>query len=336
MPQDPFGPPDSLKRTWLITAAEVVLYGVYAVLFVFYMKILRKSKGFRNNRFLHCATIVLFFLSTIHLFLLLLIAVWETKFGSGWILTILNTETGFLRLPAPPQEPLVRAAFGIYVTSNVIADSIFVFRCYAIWGFRLLIVAVPALCTLCVAALGYWQVIQPDKIVIFAGQTTQEQTPIVVSLFTIPILISLATTMTLMILSAGRIWWLGCRARKMMGYKTGRYYTVCAMILESGAVYVVGAVLLAILSIFYYADDLVMCAPITAQLAGIAPTIIAVRVGLNKSVESVDSFAIVVQRPRRPLPSMNFNASTTGPIQQPAVIYVRPESITETQKLETV
>ncbi|KAJ7613399.1 hypothetical protein FB45DRAFT_938273 [Roridomyces roridus] len=314
------------------------------------MKILRKSKGFRNNRFLHCATIVLFFLSTIHLFLLLPIAVWETKFGSGWILTILDTEDGSPLFPAPPQEPLVRAAFGIYVTSNIIADSIFVglhighmwiltiyyqvFRCYAIWGFRLLIVAVPALCTLCVAALGYWQVIQPDKIVVIDGRTAQA--PIVVSLFTIPILISLATTMTLMILSAGRIWWLGCRARKLMGYKTGRYYTVCAMILESGALYVAGALLLAILSMVYYYDDLVMSAPITAQLAGIAPTIIAVRVGLNKSVESVDSFAIAVQRPRQQMPSVDFQVSTTGLIEPPPVVYLHPENIIGAQKFESV
>ncbi|KAJ7613400.1 hypothetical protein FB45DRAFT_1111863 [Roridomyces roridus] len=335
------------ERTWLLTAAEVFLYGFYVILFGFYMRILRTSRGFRSHPFLHSATTILFLLSTAHLALLLPVAVLQNKFGNGWFWTIIYSIDTFIRdRSLPPQEPLVRAAFGLYVTSSVVADSIFVFRCYAIWGFRLMIVAVPALCTLGVAVFGYWQVIQPDRIAAFhrvgphpdfLGSTDHNaEQDMMITSFTIPILISLVTNLMLMILSAGRIWWLGCRARKMMGYKTGRYYTVCALILESGAFYVVGAVLLAILSIFYYADDLVMCAPITAQLAGIAPTIIAVRVGLNKSIESVDSFAIAVQRPRRPLPSMNFNASTTGPIQQPAVIYLRPESITETQKLETV
>ncbi|KAJ7613382.1 hypothetical protein FB45DRAFT_1064992 [Roridomyces roridus] len=286
------------KRTWLLTAAEALLYGFYVILFGFYVRILRKSGGLRNHPFLHSATTILFFLSTAHLALLFPVAVLQNKFGNGWPFVI--SEARFGEHPGDPgfvfvpQEPLVRAAFGIHVTSNVMADSIFVFRCYAIWGFRLKIIAIPALCTLCVAVLGYWQVIQPDEILAGHDQTGA----IAVTLFTIPILISFATTMLLMVLSAGRIWWLGCRARKILGLKTGRYYTVCAMILESGAIYAVGAVLLAILSVIYCFDDIVMCAPITAQLAGVAPTIIAVRVGLKKSVESVDSFAIAVQRPR--------------------------------------
>ncbi|KAJ7614473.1 hypothetical protein FB45DRAFT_937014 [Roridomyces roridus] len=350
MAQDPVGLPTSSKRLWLTAAAEIFTYGVYAVLFIFYMKILRKSGGFRNHRFLHCATIGLFLLSTVHLALLLPITVLETKIGNGWPFTMIlssfsESEDPFIR-GIPPQEPWVRAAFGIYVTSNVIADSVFVFRCYAIWGFHLIIVAFPILCTLGVAVLGYWQVIQPDKIIAIAHTGTNIINPshegpvmldVIITFGTMPILISLGTTIILVVLSAGRIWWLGCRAHKILGFKTGRYYTVCAMILESGALYVVGAILLAILSIVYANDDLVRCAPITPQLAGIAPTIIAVRVGLKKSVESVDSFAMAMQPSGLHLSSININVSTTaGPIKPPAVVYLRPESMTEVQKFETV
>ncbi|KAJ7614422.1 hypothetical protein FB45DRAFT_1064689 [Roridomyces roridus] len=314
------------KRIWLITAAEVLLYGVYATLFVFYVKILRKSGAFRNHRFLHSATIFLFVLSTIHLFILLSIAIWETRVGNGWIMTILITDYGYPPLPTPPQEPLVRAAFGIYVTSNIIADSIFV--------------CITQNCTSilrCSGATPFGDFASSLWPFLRSVLSENLREPSAITLFGIPILISLGATIMLMILSAGRIWWLGCRARKIMGYKTRRYYTICAMILESGALYAVGAVLLAILSVKYWFDDLVMCAPITAQLAasrGIAPTIIAVRVGLNKTVESVDSFAIAVQRPRPQLPSMNFHTST-GSINPPAVVYLGPESITEAQN-ETV
>ncbi|KAJ7614420.1 hypothetical protein FB45DRAFT_1035901 [Roridomyces roridus] len=110
------------------------------------------------------------------------------------------------------------------------------------------------------------------------------------------------------------------------------------MILESGALYGIGAGLMAGLMVTgQFNDYVVTSAAITGQLAGIAPTIIAVRVGLSRSAESVDSFIIAVKRPRRQLSSMNFRISTTGPIEPPAaVVYLRPESITGVQKFETV
>ncbi|KAJ7614439.1 hypothetical protein FB45DRAFT_1064704 [Roridomyces roridus] len=313
----PAGPPPedvirTIQATSFMTSAEMFLYGAYVVLFGFYVTILRKPGEFQKNRFLHSATITLFPLSTIHLALLLSITAVET---SSFVYSMQMTA---------PIELVVRAAFGVYVTSNVIADSIFVFRCYAIWSFRRRVIIIPMLCTMGIAGVGYWHVSQ--------GLTLQA-----FFLFDINI-ISLSNTIILMILSAGRIWWLARTARKIMGYKTAvtRYYTVCAMILESGALYGIGAALMASLVWVLSRDYVVISGAVTGQLVGIAPTIIAVRVGLNKSVESVDSFAIMVQRPRPQLSSSDFRISTTGPVQQPGVICLRPESITEVQKIATV
>ncbi|KAJ7613378.1 hypothetical protein FB45DRAFT_1036318 [Roridomyces roridus] len=275
------------KRQSGCKGGGVFLYGIYVVLFGFYLKILRKPGEFRKNRSLHSATIALFLLSTIHLALLLAMTVQEARQLLG------------LTYDVHGAGVTSTATFGIYVTSNVIADSIFVFRCYAIWSFRRRIVAVPALCTLLVAGFGYWQVAQPDDIA--SAQTG-------ITSFNIPILISLAaaTTILLMILSAGRIWGLARSARQIMGYKTvGWYYTVCAMILESGALYAAGAVLLVTLSKW---EHQYQCHWMISNFPG--------------------------QRSRGQLSSIDFHISTTEPVQQPGAS--RPESITEVQKIETV
>ncbi|KAJ7200040.1 hypothetical protein GGX14DRAFT_467296, partial [Mycena pura] len=90
-------------------------------------------------------------------------------------------------------------------------------------------------------------------------------------------IVSLFTTFILMGLTVGRIWMLARAARRVLGAElTSTYDTVCAMILESGSLY--------------------LCGGIVFIALGIAPTIIAVRVALGQSVENVNSF--IVPRPR--------------------------------------
>ncbi|KAF8136847.1 hypothetical protein K438DRAFT_749637 [Mycena galopus ATCC 62051] len=74
------------------------------------------------------------------------------------------------------------------------------------------------------------------------------------------------------------------------------------MILESGALYCAGAVALVILGFqqsFSHSNHggttAFATGAILGQLVGICPTIIAVRVGLKKSVESVDSLVAMTQ-----------------------------------------
>ncbi|KAJ6538125.1 hypothetical protein B0H19DRAFT_1240665 [Mycena capillaripes] len=88
----------------------------------------------------------------------------------------------------------------------------------------------------------------------------------------------------------GRIWWLSRAARHLVGMDAaGKYYTVVAMILESGALYFTGGLVFVVL--FLKADlPKAQTGIVLGQLVGIAPTIIAVRVGLGYSVESVESF----------------------------------------------
>ncbi|KAF7378225.1 hypothetical protein MSAN_00247300 [Mycena sanguinolenta] len=306
---------DDIQTGLYIVMAEVFIYGAYAVMFGFYIYILR-TRGFSKNRFLAVATIVLFIVCTVHLALLL---VSTALFNESYEATVVGSKT------RPPLTAfnLNRATNVVYVTSNIIADTIFIFRCYAIWNFRWKIIVVPALSTLAVAGestssretcaivnlrarlgLGYFD----------SGTSLRISS----SVFDLSILVSLFTTIMLMGLSAGRIWWLAHKARTMGDRKmTNRYHTICAMILESGALYCAGGITFIILSLNQNISEVVATnGAVLGQLVGVAPTIIAVRVGLGKSIESMDSFATIAQ-PRA--------AAVYGHSFEPQIFYLKPE-----------
>ncbi|KAJ7910936.1 hypothetical protein B0H13DRAFT_2272239 [Mycena leptocephala] len=196
------------------------------------------------------------------------------------------------------------------------------------------------------------------------SESTLEYAPFAM-LFDISIVLSVFTTLILMglsgeitnILRAGRIWWLARKARRLMGRKViSKYYTVCAMILESGALYCAGGIPFAVIAFYIFinptsatfstAFDIVSdpavherltdgdssrqfqtpTGAILGQLVGIAPTIIAVRVGLGTSVDSVDSFSLTATRPAagRPL-EFHPNVSAANSIED-RILYLRPES----------
>ncbi|KAJ7917418.1 hypothetical protein B0H13DRAFT_1870291 [Mycena leptocephala] len=174
--------------------------GAYAVMFGFYIHVLH-TRGIPKTRFLPVATISLFILCTAHLALLL---------ASTTIFDQTN-ETSAVGAGDPSYLvfQLNFATTVIYVTNNIIADSIFIFRCYAIWNFDPKIIFLPILLTFVVVA--------------------------------------------------GRIWWLACKGRDVLGQKiTTRYNTACVMMsvlpvthvssLESGVLYCVGGIVYIILS----------------------------------------------------------------------------------------
>ncbi|KAJ6467923.1 hypothetical protein C8R45DRAFT_1019462 [Mycena sanguinolenta] len=287
-----------------IAMAEVFVYGAYAVMFGFYIYVLH-TRGMSKNRFLAVATIILFLVCTVHLALLL---VSTALLNESYEATIVRSR---FRPPFTAFH-LNRATNVVYVTSNIIADTIFIFRCYAIWSFRWKIILLPVLSTLAVAGLGYFD----------SGTSLRISS----SMFDLSILMSLLTTFMLMGLSAGRIWWLAHKARQVVGRKlTSRFYTICSMILESGALYCAAGITFVILSLNQNTSEIVATnGAILGQFVGVAPTIIAVRVGLGKSVESVDSFVTIAQPRARPLHG-RAPSGDTGHSIGPQILYLEPE-----------
>ncbi|KAJ7142773.1 hypothetical protein C8R44DRAFT_761080 [Mycena epipterygia] len=272
---------------WSIAAAEVFFYGAYLVMFGFYLHVLR-THGTTQHRFLTLSTISLFVLGTAHFALELVITSFHTRL-------LLVTEDFPVSTDhadhAKIYVSLTYATTTVYVASNVIADGIFIFRCYAIWNFRRTIIILPTILTLCVAGFGCANLI-------LAVPNSLELS----MLFVTSVAISLFTTFVLMGLTIGRIWWLARAARHAMGRKVAdRYYTICAMILESGALYFISGICFIVVGCIHpLSSSAILSGPIIGQVVGIAPTIIAVRVGLGCSVENVDSFIAAAPRARRP------------------------------------
>ncbi|KAJ6482014.1 hypothetical protein C8R45DRAFT_1100403 [Mycena sanguinolenta] len=238
--------------------------GAYAVMFGFYIHILH-TRGIPKTRFLPLATISLFILCTAHLALLL----------AGTTVLDQTDETAVVGAGDPSYLvfQLNFATNVIYVTNNVIADSIFIFRCHAIWNFDDRIIYLPILLTFGVGGLGYFDSVR----LIMVSRP----------LFNLSIATSVFTSFMLISLSAGRIWWLARKARNVLGQKiTTRYNTACVMILESGVLYCVGGIVYIILSM----TSAFACTngALLGQLVGIAPTIISVRVGLGSRIWGSD------------------------------------------------
>ncbi|KAJ7252917.1 hypothetical protein C8J57DRAFT_1722675 [Mycena rebaudengoi] len=271
-----------------ILTAEVFLYGAYVVMFGLYLNVLR-SRGIAKNRGLTVATILLFIFCTAHCILQIATSTLYNRLESR---SIGNSETLFNQT-FKDYSSVAIATNAVYVTSNIIADTIFILRCYAIWNFQRKIIIFPIVLTLAVAGVGYTNAFWPLHTPNALRSANLVVAEFSFKLFKISILLSICTTVILMVLTAGRIWWIGRTARTLLGRTViSKYHTACAMILESGAIYCVGAIAFA--TIGFTLDQVYWTTgAILGQLVGIAPAIIAVRVGLGRSVSSVESFEVV-------------------------------------------
>ncbi|KAJ7142739.1 hypothetical protein C8R44DRAFT_974323 [Mycena epipterygia] len=272
------------SAAWSIAAAEVFFYGSYLVMFGFYLHVLR-THGIAQHRFLAASTISLFILGTAHCALQLAATIFHVRL----LMETTGANTNF-----EVYLSLTEAASGIYVRSTVIADSIIIFRCYAIWGCRRKIVIFPIILTLAVAGLGYSN-IKINLETNFAGGG--------ILLFIASIATSLLTTLVLTGLTANLV----------------RILALTSSSLESGALYCIGGIGFLAMGSNKIADiilsraaspnfissravppDFIFSGAVLAQLVGIAPTIIAVRVGLGYSVENVGTFTAAAPRTRPP------------------------------------
>ncbi|KAF8148353.1 hypothetical protein K438DRAFT_2027528 [Mycena galopus ATCC 62051] len=326
---------DGIQAGLYIAMAETFLYGAYTVMFGFYISILH-TRRVPQNRFLAAATILLFIFCTAHLGLLLA----TTAVLDRTAETSANGNPSYLVLQLNFAENV------IYVTSNVIADSIFIFRCYAIWNFNGRIIVIPILSTFAVVALGYFDssrsIIVSDRVFNCSIATSVFTTLQLMTLSGLSTFLASPTCNNPMMGSAGRIWWLALRAREVLGRKiTTRYRTACIMILESGALYCVAGIVYIILAFRQPNNQPITSAfarkngVILGQLVGIAPTIIGVRVGLGKSVESVDSFMPMEQQ-RVGVPRTTRPSVAPANAVEDRILYLRPDSDHHSFQAETL
>ncbi|KAJ7894783.1 hypothetical protein B0H13DRAFT_2525160 [Mycena leptocephala] len=118
----------------------------------------------------------------------------------------------------------------LMVANNLVTDILFSYRCYVVWGLKKWVLIGPVFGMFATVAVGSYTA------------TGSETLPKII--FLTPYITAVATSMLLMCLTAGRIWYIRREARSEV---VGQIFyprrdTVIAMILESGAIYCISII----------------------------------------------------------------------------------------------
>ncbi|KAJ7197744.1 hypothetical protein GGX14DRAFT_470763 [Mycena pura] len=176
-------------------------------------------------------------------------------------LVLRASDIGYIYLPYYDQ--LVLANIEIYTFNK------YIYRCYSIWNKNIYVVLVPIIMLAITSILG-WDILLP---------------------FAPFFVLALATNVVVTVLTAGRIWWISRKARNYL--QTGlqrRYLFAISILVESGVAY--SAAVLAYLIFGAFESTSILTYPIweaLAQLVGIVPTLIIVRVGMGVGVQSLET-----------------------------------------------
>ncbi|KAJ7022959.1 hypothetical protein C8F04DRAFT_1306997 [Mycena alexandri] len=246
--------------------AEVFLYGIYINLFFFSLYALGRRR--KSGKIIPLANWSMAILETTQIVLCIIKTAVDIHFLNDQIVhdAVQPPPASLLRLAATSNS-LQEAHDLLFAANNLVWDSLLLYRCYVIWGYQTRILVVPG--TLLVSTM------------VMACVTTA--VPYINA--RLQYLLATATNFCLMILIAGRIWWIW---RDAVHISAGNmlqhhYKRTTAMVLESGAMYCMFAIVLAIIEpqqeIFFILDG------IATHLINIGPALIIVRVGLGYSIE---------------------------------------------------
>ncbi|KAJ6553052.1 hypothetical protein B0H19DRAFT_1236178 [Mycena capillaripes] len=237
--------------------AGTLFYGIYLVLFCICVYILVHRPRNVANGILLGTAILLFTLSTIQ-------AVLNLVLGSIQILRLDDV------LPA---DSIGFADNMLYVATNLVADSLLLYRCWVVWN-RNIFVIIPGFAGIVITSVFGWDQNIPDLDGFYS--------------------LTLATNILVSLLTAGRIWWIGRQSRLAVSSKSSTkspYASTISIILESGMIYAVFvAIRIAVNNVEPF-GVVVMVTEMLRQVMGIVPTLIIVRVGLGVSVENSSSTA---------------------------------------------
>ncbi|KAJ7886116.1 hypothetical protein B0H14DRAFT_3127902 [Mycena olivaceomarginata] len=202
----------------------------------------------------------------------------------------------------------------LLVANNILTDGLFIHRCYVIWGRNIKVVIVPTLSLIATTVMGSVGAPQHDEI----GGLDQKN-------YRIAFIMILLTNLTLMALTAGRIWWIRRDVVRVLEPSVTRTYdTVMAMILESGAIYCISIILYLIaVARLDKRDSLPAISVFRAaipQIVNIAPILIIVRVGSGHSVGDETSLSGVLESRNSPRASFVFNRNSNWRVPNGATL----------------
>ncbi|KAJ7152402.1 hypothetical protein C8R46DRAFT_1228632 [Mycena filopes] len=268
--------------------AQFISYGIYLNLFIISLHTLHRHKT-TGSKILLTWTWAMAILGTVQVVLCLVRSALVIRFVGASMSGMTQDSSTPASHPSPPAEyiPLRLAHKGVWLLNSVVTDTLFLYRCFVIWpgSPRRMVVVFPAL--LIVATF-------VTAVVLLAKGKTLSPA----------IILGTAANLCLMTLTAGRIWVIRRDARRLVASTEliDRYTTVMAMIFESGALYFIPAILLIIL--YPWVIPHAVIEGLATNVINIIPTLIVVRVGLGRDVET--TVQTTVQR-------RTGNSNSTGP-----------------------
>jgi len=167
----------------------------------------------------------------------------------------------------------LRPKYWLYVTNNVLADALLLYRCYAVWDCKIRVILGPIILLLAGTACGYLFEGSEPRRFMFAW---------------IYLTMTLILNVILTALIAGRIGWFSRNARLILGQSLlQRYNSTIVILIESGFIYSLYVGLdLAMLK--NKVGHIIIDAGLI-QVVGIMPTMIIVQVGLGRAVHDLEA-----------------------------------------------
>ncbi|KDR70235.1 hypothetical protein GALMADRAFT_230217 [Galerina marginata CBS 339.88] len=221
---------------------ELSLYGLYTLLFIF------------------CAHIIWLYRKPNHWVFFTLVTL---MFGivTADVAVTLHSLFGYILKGRSAPDPYPRVLF--FITNNIIADSLLIYRSYIIWSHKKRLIIIPSVLLCCSSVCGY----------VFANPEHFHKR------FRIYMWMTFGQNVCLTLLIAGRLFWSARRARTILGPEVIRIYnSLCPILVESGAIY----------SSYLLADLVSHSNFLNAgrhQIVGIVPTLIISRISLGRSVQ---------------------------------------------------
>ncbi|KAJ7805000.1 hypothetical protein B0H14DRAFT_2882124 [Mycena olivaceomarginata] len=245
-------------------AASLLFYGIYISFFSFTVYTLSRRWKTPGIKLLVAASCIMAALGTIQLAVTVTMAV-----------AIVRSVQQVLRgqILDQPEFPFQLATIqdSIAVINVFVTDSFLLYRCYMIWGSQNKVLILPGGLILSTTILAILGMLGFADLRIGYGLT-------------------IATNLALTGLIAGRIMWIR-RAASIVGLgKTlrERYNRAMGMILESGAIYCIGAIAMIVTFNDTTGREYIIAAGVAGQLMNMIPTFTLLYVGLNNCTHTLE------------------------------------------------
>ncbi|KAF7340765.1 hypothetical protein MSAN_02105100 [Mycena sanguinolenta] len=262
MDPSPIGPSwSALMEVFSEIGVSLVLYGIYLCLFALSIYILARRRGTHGTKLLMAWSCVIAAIATVRIAVYISKAIESARIVEELVSMQVSNPTLFITLGT--------AQLVLTAVNNLAADSLYLYRCYVIWGHRWKILILPALFMFATIAVGVAALCAKTSLI---GTKPQFMYGLVV-----------VTNLVLTSLTAGRLLWI--RRTTSSVDVTNKFRSRCnraiGLVLESGAIYCAAVTLLLVTASFKDPEVYAIEVGFGSQLMNIIPTFTLVYVGLD-------------------------------------------------------